>query len=88
MLKDLQPDLSPMDQLEAALKESVHPNEPTVVKLMIFLYAFEEKYRNPDEFQVISFVCASSHDTCVNNQLRSTLVCIWSAYFVVFASES
>ena len=88
MLNDLKPDVSPMEQLEAALKESVHPNEPTVVKLMIFLYAYDEKYRNPDEFQVISVVCASSQDPCVNNQLRSTPVCIWSAYFVVFASES
>ncbi len=89
MFKILKPDLSPMEQLEAALKESVHPDEPTVVKLMIFLYAYEPKYRNPDEFQVILVVvCASSNDSCVNNQLCSTPVCIWSAYFVVFASDS
>ena len=88
MLHDLKPGLSPMEQLEAAVKESVHPDEPTVVKLMIFLYAYEPKYRNPDDFQVISVVFASSYDTCVNNQLHSTPVCIWSAYFVVFASES
>jgi hypothetical protein len=71
MLHDLKPGLSPMEQLEAAVKESVHPDEPTVVKLMIFLYAYEPKYRNPDDFQVISVVFASSYDTCVNNQLHS-----------------
>ena len=66
-----------MEQLEASLKESVYPDEPNIVKLMIFLYAYESKYREPDEFQVISVVCASTHPhrTCCNNQLRSTPAC-------------
>lgn len=64
MLQDLKPGSAPMDLLEAALKEAVYPDEPVVIKLMIFLYAYDPKYRDPDEFQVTSFPYISTHLSC------------------------
>jgi hypothetical protein len=40
------------DLMEEALKESVHADEPAIVKFMVYLHAFVPTFKDVDVFQV------------------------------------
>ncbi len=46
------PEKSEFDLLEAALNAPVHSEEPSIIKFMVYLQTFEQKFKDVDEFQV------------------------------------
>lgn len=50
--QDLHPEKTPSELLEDALKEPVHKEEPSVIKFLVYLHAFEPDFKDMDLFQV------------------------------------
>ena len=46
------PEKSEFDLLEEALNAPVHAEEPSIIKLMVYLQTFEQNFKDVDEFQV------------------------------------
>ena len=46
------PEKTEFDLLEAALNAHVHAEEPSIIKLMVYLQTFELNFKDVDEFQV------------------------------------
>ncbi len=40
--------------LKNALREQTHPEDPSIIKHMVYLYTFDPDYKDPDVFQVSS----------------------------------
>jgi hypothetical protein len=50
-LKDLNPDKTSFELLEDALKEPVHKDEPSIIKFLVYLHAFDQDFKDMDIFQ-------------------------------------
>ena len=51
-IQDLNPKISVFELMEEALKESVHKEEPSIIKFLVYLHAFDPDFKDMDLFQV------------------------------------
>ena len=50
-VQEKNPELNEFDLLEAALKDPVHAEEPSIVRFMVYLHAFVPGFKDVDLFQ-------------------------------------